>query len=179
MYPFIRLFKEIVKARRQPRLALFGTHVSHHICWPWDIDMFLELNNGRSLTMYDLGRIPLASRVGLDDALLRNRWGLTMAGASVRWRARIKTFQRFEIRSRALGWDDRFVYLEQSMWLPDGRCAGHVLYRSAVTDKAGLVSPDRVLKALGHEGPSPALPDWVRAWIDADQTRPWPPERAA
>ena len=96
MYPFIRLFKEIVKARRMPALAPLDTHVSHHICWPWDIDMFVELNNGRSLTFYDLGRLPLAARIGLDKVLLRNGWGLTMAGASVMWRARVRPFARVE-----------------------------------------------------------------------------------
>ena len=179
MYPFIRLAKEIFKARRQPRLPLTGTHVSHHICWPWDIDMFVELNNGRSLTLYDLGRIPLASRVGLDTALLKNRWGLTMAGSSVRWRARIKPFQRFEMRSRALGWDDKFVYLEQSMWLPDGRCANQILYRSAVTNRNGIVPPEKIMAALGADMTSPDLPDWVAAWIAAEATRPWPPQKAS
>jgi len=177
MYPIVRLIKEILKARRQPKIALTGTHVSHHRCWPWDIDMFLELNNGRSLTMYDLGRIPLASRVGLDTVLVKNRWGLTMAGVSVRWRARIKTFQRFEIRSRALGWDDKFIYLDQTMWLADGRCAGQALNRSAVTDRAGLVPPEKIMSAMGRAEPSPPLPPWVAAWIDADARRPWPPEK--
>ena len=175
MYPFVRLTKEILKARRQPPLPLLGTHVSHHVCWPWDIDMFLEMNNGRTLTMYDLNRLPLAARVRLDKALLKNRWGLTMAGATIRWRARIRAFQRFEIRSRALGWDDKFIYLEQSMGLKGDRCAGHIMYRSAVTDKDGIVAPEKVLAAMGQSMPSPPLPDWVEAWIKADSTRPWPP----
>jgi acyl-CoA thioesterase FadM len=175
MYPFIRLFKEIVKARRMPSLGLFDTHVSHHICWPWDIDLFVELNHGRSLTLYDLGRLPLATRIGLDRVLLQNGWGLTMAGASVRWRARVRPFQRFENRSRALGWDDKFLYLEQSMWLRDGRCASQVLYRAAVTDSGGIVSTNRVKDAMGVTQDSPPLPDWVQAWIAADALRPWPP----
>ena len=77
-----------------------GTHVSHHYCLPWDIDLWRELNNGRTLTLYDLGRIPLAGRVGLIKVLRRERWGLTMAGASVRYRRRIRVFDRIEMRSR-------------------------------------------------------------------------------
>lgn len=177
MYPVFRLAKGILTARRQPRLPLLGTHVTHHICWPWDIDMFLELNNGRSLTLYDLGRIPLATRIGLDRALAKHGWGLTMAGVSVRWRVRIAPFQRFEMQSRALGWDDKFIYLEQSMWLPDGRCAGHALYRSAVTDRNGIVPTAKISAALGETQPSPPLPGWVNAWIAADAERPWPPEK--
>ncbi|MBV0913411.1 acyl-CoA thioesterase [Anianabacter salinae] len=178
MYPFGRMALELWLSRNQPPLDLLGTHVSHHRCWPWDIDLWLELNNGRTLTLYDLGRIPLAKRAGLTKMLMRQRWGLTMAGVSVRYRRRIRAFEKIEMRSRCIGWDDRFVYLDQTMWKASGECAGQALYRSAVTDRGGIVTTDRVLEALGHDGPAPELPVWVKAWIDADATRPWPPEPA-
>ncbi|WP_425039947.1 acyl-CoA thioesterase [Primorskyibacter sp. S187A] len=175
MYPFIRMTKELIKARSQPPLDVWDTHVSHHICWPWDIDLWMELNNGRTLTIYDLGRIPLAHRTGLIGLLKKERWSLTMAGASVRWRRRVRPFEKVEMRSRALGFDHRFFYLEQSMWNTSGECANHALYRSAVTDRNGIVSPDRIVEAFGAQIVSPALPDWVVAWTDADAKRPWPP----
>jgi acyl-CoA thioesterase FadM len=176
MFPFIRLFKDVYFARRQPRLkTLTDMHVSHHICWPQDLDLFLELNNGRALTLYDLGRIAMAQRVGLVDALRRERWGLTMAGSHVRFRRRIRGFERFEVRSRAVCWDDKFVYIEQSMWKRDGECASHVLYRAAVTDKGGIVAPPRILAALGQEASSPEMPEWIENWTRAEATRPWPP----
>ena len=84
MYPMVRLVKEVVKARRMPPLHVLGTHVSHHRCWPQDIDYFFEMNNGRILTILDLGRTGLAQRVGLLRALRENGWGLTIAGSSGR-----------------------------------------------------------------------------------------------
>ena len=63
--PLIRLGIELALARRAPPLPVDGVHVSHHTCWPWDIDPWRELNNGRTLTLYDLGRVPLAVRSGL------------------------------------------------------------------------------------------------------------------
>ena len=65
MYPVIRMAKEFWVNRRAPTLKLGEFHVSHHICWPWDLDLWLELNNGRALTLYDLGRLVLAKRTGL------------------------------------------------------------------------------------------------------------------
>ena len=175
MYPVTRMVKELVMTRSQPRLDLWDIHVSHHVCWPWDIDIWMELNNGRTLTLYDLGRIPLAGRVGLIETLRKQRWALTMAGVSVRWRRRIRPFERFEMRSRAVAFDTRFVYLEQSMWKRNGECANHALYRAAVTDRNGIVSPDRVLEAMGADPEVQHMPDWIKAWIDADAERPWPP----
>lgn len=176
MFPFIRMFKDMYRARAQPRFEhLTQTHVSHHICWPHDLDLFLELNNGRALTLYDLGRTVLAQRAGLIDVLRRKHWALTMAGSHVRFRRRIHGFERFEMRSRAVCWDDRFTYIEQSMWKRDGECASHVLYRAAVTDKNGIVAPLRVLAALGQDAVSPPVPDWIAQWIKAEAARPWPP----
>lgn len=177
MYPFIRMVKELIKSRNLPPLEPLGTHVSYHRCWPWDIDLWMELNNGRTLTIYDLGRIPLAKRVGLIGVLRRKGWGLTMAGASVRYRRRIRTFERIEMHSRVVGADERFIYIEQSMWKGDGECANHVLYRSAVTDKNGIVASRKVMEELGIEPRLEALPDWVQAWIASDNARPWPPNR--
>lgn len=175
MYPVIRLVWQVLKYRKAPPLPVNGIHVSHHICLPWDIDPWLELNNGRTLTFYDLGRIPAAVRVGLVGALKRNRWGLTMAGASVRYRRRIKTFEVIEMRSRATWWDDKFFYIEQSMWKKNGDCANHIVYRSAVTSKDGIVRPSKVVEAIGADGTPPDPPEWIAAWIKADAVRPWPP----
>ena len=175
MFPFIRFAKDLLIARRMPPLAMGETHVSYHICWPWDVDMFLELNNGRTLTLYDLGRFMLAQRGGLIRAIVSNGWTLAMAGATVRYRKRVTMFQRIEMRSRAVGWDDRFMYLEQSMWNAKGDCTSHVLYRAAVLRKGKSVSPDRVATAMGVDPASPPLPEWVNAWADADTHRPWPP----
>ena len=175
MYPFVRMIWQLWKHRNSEPLPLTGTHVSQHYCLPWDIDMWMELNNGRTLTLYDLGRIPLARRAGLVDLLRENRWGLTMAGVSVRYRRRIRMFEKIEMRSRALCWDDKFVYLEQSMWKTNGECAGHALYRSAITNARGIVAPSEALEKMGKKVDPPNMPKWVAAWIAADTQRPWPP----
>ncbi|MFC7705862.1 acyl-CoA thioesterase [Plastorhodobacter daqingensis] len=176
MYPIFRLMKEARRARRMPPLPLTGTHVSHHICWPWDLDPWIELNNGRTLTLYDLGRVPYGRRIGFEAALRKQGWGMTVAGNSLRYRRRVRAFDRVEMLTRCLGWDRRFFYIEQSMW-KGGDCTSHMLLRSAVTSRNGIVPPAEVLAAMGHPEESPTLPDWVTAWIAADATRPWPPAR--
>ncbi|WP_431301036.1 acyl-CoA thioesterase [Tabrizicola sp. BL-A-41-H6] len=176
MYPFLRMAKELVRARKLPPLGLLDSHVSHHRCWPWDLDPWMELNNGRTLTLFDLGRLPLGRRTGLDRVLTAKRWGLTVAGSSVRYRRRVTAFTALTMHTRCIGWDARFLYMEQSMWKGE-ECTSHVLIRSAIVSKAGMVPPAEMARAMGHSGDSPALPAWVQAWIKADAVRPWPPAR--
>ncbi|RYI18941.1 MAG: acyl-CoA thioesterase [Acetobacteraceae bacterium] len=176
MYPFLRMFKEMARARRMPELGLFDTHVSHQLCWPWDLDPWVELNNGRTLTLFDLGRLPLGARTGIHRILKDKAWGMTVAGSSVRYRRRVTMFSRLTTYSRCLGWDTRFLYMEQSMWRGE-ECTSHVLIRSAIVSKAGIVAPGEMATAAGVSTVSPDLPDWVLAWIAAEATRPWPPQR--
>lgn len=176
MYPYARMFKELFKFRRAPKLGLFDTHHSTHLCWPWDIDPWMELNNGRTLTLYDLGRIPLAMRMGLAGLLKSKGWGMSVAGNTTRYRKRVKMFDRLQMRSRLIGWDTRFLYIEQSMW-KGAECTSHILIRSALIGRgrAGIIPPVELARLVGMAEDSPALPDWVHAWIAADALRPWPP----
>lgn len=174
MYPIFRFAKEMLLYGRASTLPLGETHVSRHICWPWDLDPWVELNNGRTLTLYDLGRLPMAWRSGLLPALKRRGWGMSVAGASVRYRRRIKPFDRFTTKSRILGWDERFFYFEQSMWKGE-EAASAILCRMAMTDASGIVAPARVTQEVGWPGTSPLLPEYVTEWIRAEALRPWPP----
>ncbi|MEM7489288.1 MAG: acyl-CoA thioesterase [Pseudomonadota bacterium] len=174
MYPVLRLLHQTLRARRAPAMGVTDTHLSHHRCLPWDLDLFLEMNNGRILTLYDLGRFAAGVRIGLMPALRRRGWGLAVAGASVRYRRRITAFQRIEMRTRCVGWDARFVYIVQSMWV-GGTCCSEALMRTAVVAQGRAVPPDEVLAELGWTDPAPEMPGWVTAWIAAEGQRPWPP----
>lgn len=175
MYPFFRLAKEMNKHRKSERLTLGETHYSKHICWPWDLDLWNELNNGRTLTLYDLGRVPMLSRLGMRVINKQNDWGLAVAGNSLRYRKRIKVFDVIDMRSTLIGWDNRFFYVLQSMWHGDV-CANQGLYRIAAAGAEGIVPPERIAGSLGWGETSPTLPDWVQAWSAAENQRPWPPE---
>ena len=175
MYPFFRLAKELYLNRQRPPMTLADTHVIHLRGRPWDIDPFLELNNGRVLTLMDLGRFGLLSRYGAPAVLKSKGWYGTVAGSAVRYRRRITVFQKLELRTRMLGWDDRFTYVEQAFWRGD-QCCAHAVLRLAISSGKGIVPSSEVATAFGFPVDSPALPDWVSSWADAEAARTWPPE---
>jgi len=174
MYPILRFIFQMVLARGKNPLLPGEIYRSSHLCWPWDIDPWRELNNGRTLTLYDLGRLPMTDRTGMIASVRRNGWKMAVAGASIRYRRRVRMFHRIEMQSAILGWDDRFFYFQQTMWHKD-EATSSVLLRMAVTDTSGILAPARLAEDLNWPCPSPALPDYVTAWISAEATRPWPP----
>ena len=178
MYPFIRLARELYRHRAAPGLPLTGEHRTTLIAWPWDIDPFSELNNGRILTLNDLGRFVLFRRLGVMGAMRRNGWSGTVAGASIRYRRRLRMFDRFELRTRIVCWDARFIYCEQAAWR-GGECTSHALLRMALTSAEGIVPVARLAAEIGLDPESPPAPAWVAAWIAAEAKRPWPPMQDA
>lgn len=174
MYPYLRLALAVRAARKMPPIKVGEPHISHHIIRPSDIDLWLELNNGRTLTLYDLGRMGMFVRLGIVSVMQEKKWAGTIAGSSVRYRHRVRAFQRVEMRSQITTWDDRFVYSEQSMWYK-GRCTSHGLLRMAVTSADGLVTPDRLAEAMDLDAAPPPMPDWIKSWTEAEAQRPWPP----
>ena len=97
-----------------------------------------------------------------------------MAGSSFCYRKRIRLFDRIQMRSKVLRTNQRFIHLEQSMWVRDCS-AGHALYRTAVTSADGVNTRNHVQKALGYYIDLTEIPDWVAAWIAADDLQPWSP----
>ena len=175
MYPFLRMATTMLAAKFEPSLPPEGRDVSHHRAMPWDLDLFGEVNNGRILSLYDLGRFHYSVRVGLVGVLRREGWALTIAGSSIRYRHRLHAFQRYDIHTRCIGRDARFFYISQSMWRGE-TALSHGLYRTAVVQKGGIVETDRVAEAMGAPGWNPSLPEYAKAWIEAEAERPWPPE---
>lgn len=177
MYPLIRFAGELIKYRNMP-LDLSEPHISTHRCMPWDIDPWMELNNGRTLTLYDLGRVPYFVRTGAISILKKKKWSVTVAGVSVRYRRRITAFQKVTMYTKFIGWDKKFFYTEQSIWDKKGECANQVIVRSAIVDSNGIVPPEKLAEAYNWQGEPPILPEWVQNWIDAEDSRIWPPEHS-
>jgi hypothetical protein len=44
-------------------------------------------------------------------------------------------------------------------------------------DKAGIINPDKVIEALGKKIERPQIPGWIVKWIEAENNRPWPPDK--
>ncbi|MWB76518.1 thioeseterase [Pseudooceanicola sp. 216_PA32_1] len=178
MYPFLRMTLQLARWRKQA-LDPWGTHVSRHRILPWDLDMFAELNNGLTLTIYDLGRIPFAYRTGAFQTFKKNGLYLTIAGSCIRYRRRITGFQLVEQRTRIAGWDSRFIYFDQSLWVGDD-CAGQGVFRAAIVRNGKMVPlEEEVIPLLDSESihaNRPHLPGWIAAWAEAEAKRPWPPE---
>ena len=182
MYPYIRMALEAVARARRAcrRLGLLDTAcVAGIVPGPGILTLGYELNNGRTLTLYRSG--PDSGLSAPDGVRPRTGSGQGLGDDggrinSTRYRRGSPVFQRSDacVSRVALAGTRRFVYMEQSD-VEGGRSAPSMCLRSArAIKKPGGHRGRRhavLVAALGMRAESPALPDWVQAWIAAEVTR--------
>lgn len=174
MYPIYRLFTGILKAKKSTPLKFTDVSVIHFRCRAWDLDMFMEMNNGRVLTLFDLGRFDLALRTGLSAVLKKEKWGLVVAGSSIRYRKRVRFWDKVEMRTQVKDVDERWIYIEQSMWV-NGEACSAVLLRTGITSKGKVIDPQLLQDTMGVKDVSFAKDTFIEAWKKSELDRPWPP----
>ena len=166
MYPLVRLVKSLVGASRRSRLGPFDESVVRFRVWPGDLDTNRHLNNGRYLTLMDLGRWDLTGRTGLLREAVRRRWMPVVVAATMRFRRPLGFLQGFELRTRLLGWDETSFYIAQSFH-SNGKVCAEGAVRAMMLDGRRKVPPQEVMELVQSDVRSPELPAWVLRWEDA------------
>jgi acyl-CoA thioesterase FadM len=172
MYPYLRLLKLFATKSRRKKLSIDDESILPMKVCLADIDPFIELNNGRHLTMMDFGRFDLAMRSGLLKVVKQMGWGLAVAGASVRYRHRLKFMQRYTLYTQVVGYDEKWFYFHQKT-IRNNKIHSSALIRTAITSSTGIVKTQSVLEAMGYDKIEYNVPEWVKAWAEADEMRPW------
>lgn len=169
MYPYFRAVFRLLKIKNEKIQVGDVSKIPMRV-WLSDIDLYPELNNGRHLTLMDIGRYEYGKRLGLIKVLKEERWGLMVAGNFSRYRRRLKLFQKFTLETELIGYEGNWFYFYQKT-VRNNKVHSSALIRTAVTSKEGLVHSERVAKALKLPY-EPSLPDWVEHWVSLNDIAP-------
>ncbi|MBD3669323.1 MAG: thioesterase family protein [Gammaproteobacteria bacterium] len=164
----IRLFRVLFCSLCRSRMDPLDVSVVNFRVWPNDLDINGHMNNGRYLTIMDLGRLDFVFRAGLGKYIMRRSWMPLVASAKIRFRRSLSPFQKYQLHTRLLCWDDKWFIIEQHFMVNDRAVAvAHVkgLFRS----RRGNVPPSDVLLKVGHTLESPPIPEFIRLWMDAEE----------
>lgn len=139
---------------------------------PTDLDLYGHVNNGRYFPLFDLGRIDHAMQSGQFAVYRRRGWYPIVTSETIQFYEALTFPQKFTVETSILGWDDRSWIAEQKVFrmsedgdeqvIAEGIVRGLILKWSG-----GRVNPEEVAQLVGRSDPSPALPEWVADWIEA------------
>ncbi len=149
---------------RKPVNGLETTVIPMRV-WPLDLDFNRHVTNGRYFTMADVGRMDYVLRSGAIKVALRHKAFPIVGDVWGKFRRELKLFERFEIHSQLLGWDDKWIFMEHRFVRKD-QVIGTVLMRGLFRSGKGLIDPQEFIRELGLSPQSPPLPDWLQSWSD-------------
>ena len=165
----LRLLYVVLGTLWRPRLGPLDESVIPLWVLPNDLDLNLHLNNGRYLTLMDLGRVDLMVRVGMVGALWRRRWNPVIASVTIRFRRPLGLWRRFSIHTRLLCWDDRWFYMEQRFTRRGETAAVAIVKARFMAADGRKLAPAEVVAATEHAMDSPPMPPGVREWVEAEE----------
>lgn len=154
---------------------------------PHDLDANLHMNNGRYLTIMDLGRIDFVLRSGLWRPLWHNGWAPIASAVVIRFRRELRPFETYCLETRIVAWSDTTAVMEQTFMPRGARVGGQAAARALM--KAGFyerssrsfVTVKRLVAALGlpdSEAESPLPTPDVEAFLKAERALRRPAEKA-
>jgi YbgC/YbaW family acyl-CoA thioester hydrolase len=164
MNRWLRLLWLMLTVRRRPAVPPLGPCRTPFRVWPTDLDVFRHMNNGIYLTIMDLARMDLMLRSGFWPKVQAQGWYPVVVAETIQFRRSLNLFERFEIETRVLGWDDKAVVLEQQFWRR-GEPVAHALVRARFLKVAGgNVTPREIAPVVGFGPESPPLGDYAARW---------------
>ena len=166
MVMLLRMFWAGATWRSRGSLDVLGTSRLRMRVWPNDLDMNLHMNNGRFFSAADIGRFDWWLRTGLWDRAIARGWRPIAGDANARFSKALRVFEVYELQTRLLGWNEKWLFTEHRFAQGD-RVVATVVVRYLFHSADGKHSPATVLALLDHNDPSPPLPDWVFAWHQA------------
>ncbi len=133
-------------------------------CWPTDLDVFRHMNNGKYLTIMDLGRLDLMVRTGLWRLMQASQWFVVVEAQTIKYKKSLVLFDRFKVVTRIIGWNEKSFFIEQAFWRRDVMVAEAVVKGRVLRKSRGTVPVREVLEHFGIQGEAPELPEGVVAW---------------
>ena len=164
MNMYLRLLLFLLRVRAKSRLGIWDTsHASFRVNLA-DLDVQRHMNNGRYLSIMDLGRMDLMLRSGFWKKVTDAGWYPVVAGQTITYRRSLTLGQRFELATRVIGHDERWIYMEQVFRRGDAVIADAVVRARFLRTSGGSVDVSEVLELVGQPPEGTELPDWVRDW---------------
>lgn len=166
---FFRLFHILLFSKFRSRVGVMDECATPFRVWPTDLDVLRHMNNGVYLSLQDLARTDYMIRAQAAGQFARQGWYPVVASETIRFRRSLKVFQKFYLHSRLITWDDKYLYLEHKFTRKGELIAIGMIRARFLSKKGGTVSPAELLKVIGTDMVAPPMPDYLQAWIEADQ----------
>lgn len=165
--PFLALRQHI---RPLARIGVLDQDSIRMRVWPNDIDFNFHLNNSRYLSCMDYGRIHMMAANGILKHAIKERWMPLVGSVDITYRRSLDLFAIFELRTRTICWDEKWVYMEQSFHSKAG-LAAIAWVKGLFRSKQGNIPPQSIVDRVSPGSASPSVSESLTQWNEITKQR--------
>ncbi len=162
-----RLFTIIIESFFRKKLHPLSESVLHMRVLPNDLDLNFHMNNGRYLSIMDLGRLDLLIRTDLAGALIKHRWQPLVGAVNIRYKLSLMPFKKYRLRTKVVGWDEKWFYMEQRFECGN-RTIAVGLVKALFRGDHRNISPGETLRLINVNIDPPKMPDNILKWLSME-----------
>lgn len=166
---FVNLYFRLIFIRlawwlRLTPAPIWGPVITKLRVFPNDLDIYRHMNNGRYLTVMDIGRSQLIHASGYAKKLKKLGWYPIVAGQTISYRHSLLLWQKYEIETKIIGFDERWCYISQ-VFTADSKVTTRAIVRiKFLKSTGGSVSNEELYEELGPVPADLVVPDWMTEW---------------
>jgi acyl-CoA thioesterase FadM len=169
MYLLVRLTLTIIKSFCRKKMSLHEHTDVWYITQPHDLDTNFHMNNGRYLTLMDLGRFDFTIRLNLHKHMLKNNWMPVLGGAQITYLKPLDLFEKFTLRTQCVGWNENWIFLQQDFIAKKGLVATATVKAIFLKGKQKVKVHD-ILEALGYpDEPEVKVPSHIEKILEGER----------
>ena len=167
---YIRLFLLLLKRAFVLRpLDIFDACETHFRVNIMDLDLNLHMNNGRYLTIMDLGRFDLMLKAGVFWTLAKKGYYPVVSSESIRFKKSLEPFQIFTVTTAIESWNDKDFFMTQKFTRNGMVVAeGYVKGRFKQRKRKGSVPTSEVFELIGKPYDGPRLSELANSQIKVE-----------
>lgn len=148
MHMLLRTLWVFLTRGQLPKAATFEETEIRMRVLPVDLDLLMHVNNGVYFSFMDFGRWDMIFRNGSYDVAKKNGWYSVVAGEAIKFKRSLKLWDRFTLKTKIVGHDDKYFFIEQKFVMNNQEMAKGLVKVRFLKRSGGTVSVDEVLKAL-------------------------------
>ena len=166
----IRAFWFTLASLFRKRISPIETTRLRFTVLPNDLDVFMHMNNSRYLSIMDLGRTDLIGRTGVLVKLIRLGYFPIVAASRIKYRKSLNLFNRYDLQTRILYWDDKWFYIEQEFIL-NGKPVASAWVKACIRGAKGVVPVKEIFALVPFDGVTPEPSEELQQWIELEASK--------
>jgi len=155
----LRLLLLVLSSLWKKPLGVLDESILSLTVLPNDIDI-TKISDDRYLALMDMGRMDLAFRCGLLKLMVKNKWAPLATFVTIRFRYPLRAFQRYQLKTSIVWWDDATFYWKQT-FERKGRVVATGYLCATLLGPNGPVPSKEIIDAIGYPVTKPSQPEIV------------------